>query len=64
MERVDVIGVTETWKTDASVLRLESYALHSTVRTDRRGEGVGLYIRDGLHISSVVRDYSAGTNVD
>ncbi len=39
--------------------------IHSTVGLELiEGEGVGLYISDGLHISSVVRDYSAGTSVE
>ncbi len=40
MERVDLIGVTETWETDASVLRIEGYTVHSRTGTDRRGGGL------------------------
>ncbi len=40
MEKVDLIGVTETWETDASVLRIEGYIFHSRARTHRRGGGL------------------------
>ncbi len=40
MEMVDLIGVTETWETDARVLRIEGYTFHSWARTDRRGVGL------------------------
>ena len=50
--QADIIGVTETWfgtSNPASANQLEGHVLFRRNRTDRRGGGVTLYVRNNLN---------------
>ncbi|KAI8516894.1 hypothetical protein Bbelb_054750 [Branchiostoma belcheri] len=54
--RVDLAIVTETWfstRMTSEVLNVEGYSLFSTSRTDQRGGGVAVYIREDIQARAI-----------
>ena len=45
---VDIIGVSETFYRETSLIRLENYSVINVNRKDRNGGGVAIYVRKGL----------------